>query len=405
MNERGWLYLLFKPVAVVCKPKKLVALYFYFVSYAHVCIGYFVENRLKPKEKNRVLHKKLGWLIVIVMLAGLLLAACAPAATPAQSNATTTQVKAEPVAQSKGAGGAGVREICIIGGADAFFAVVKNGADAAGAAVVAAGSHYTWIPLPNYDNIGPDMVKLIEQAVAQKCTGLAVPVWDGAAEGPAIKAAVDKGINVFMYNSGLPLLQDGSVPAHGYFGTDEHEAGLAAGKAFVAHGSKHLICVNTQPGAVNWQQRCGGAIEAAKAGGMKAEELTLPAENFGNAAAISAAVQAKLTADPTIDAVVNGSAADSDAVAETLSSLGVVDKVALGSWDVSKNILDRIASGKQVFAVDQQGWLQGWYAVSHTWFYDQYAILPATNVILTGPALITKDNVATVQLAVGSGQR
>ena len=38
--------------------------------------------------------------------------------------------------------------------------------------------------------------------------------------------------------------------------------------------------------------------------------------------------------------------------------------------------------------------------MSHAWFYDQYAILPATNVILTGPALITKDNVATVQLAV-----
>ena len=37
------------------------------------------------------------------------------------------------VAQSSDAGGAGEREICAIGGADAFFAVVKNGADAAGA--------------------------------------------------------------------------------------------------------------------------------------------------------------------------------------------------------------------------------------------------------------------------------
>ncbi len=308
-------------------------------------------------------------------------------------------------ASAQDAGGAGVREICAIGGADAFFAVVKNGADAAGAAVEAAGSHYTWIALPNYDNIGPDMVKLIEQAVAQGCTALAVPVWDGAAQTPAIQAAVASGVNVFMYNSGLPLLEDGSVPALGYFGTDEYKAGLAAGQAFVDHSNKSLLCVNTQPGAVNWQQRCGGAIEAAKAGGMETEELILPAENFGDAAAISAAVQAKLAQNPNIDSIVTGSAADADAVAETLKSMGANDHVNQGSWDVSANILNRIASGEALFAVDQQGWLQGWYAVSHAWYYDQYAILPATNVILTGPALITADNVATVQLAVGSGQR
>ena len=308
------------------------------------------------------------------------------------------------VTQGGEAGGAGEREICAIGGADAFFSVVKNGADAAGAAVEAAGSNFTWIPLPNYDNIGPDMVKLIEQAVAQNCTALAVPVWDGAAQAPALAAAIDAGVNVFMYNSGLPLLEDGTIAALGYFGTDEYKAGLAAGQAHADGGGTSLLCVNTQPGAVNWQQRCGGAIEAASAAGLETEELILPAENFGDAAAISAAVQAKLAENSGIDAIMTGSAADADAVAEALSSMGA-DHVAQGSWDVSANILDRIASGEALFAIDQQGWLQGWYAVSHAWYYDQYAILPATNVILTGPALITADNVATVQLAVDSGQR
>jgi simple sugar transport system substrate-binding protein len=302
------------------------------------------------------------------------------------------------------AGGAGERSICAIGGADAFFAVVKNGADAAGAAVEAGGSKYTWIPLPNYDNIGPDMVKLIEQAVAQGCTGLAVPVWDGAAQTPAIQAAVDAGVNVFMYNSGLPLLEDGSVPALGYFGTDEYKAGLAAGQAHVDGGAKSLLCVNTQPGAVNWQQRCGGAIEAAKTAGIETEELILPAESFGDAAAISAAVTASIAKNPNIDAIMTGSAADADAVAAALKAMGAT-QVRQGSWDVSENILNRIASGEALFAIDQQGWLQGWLSVSATWQYDQYAILPATNVILTGPALITADNVATVQLAVGTGQR
>lgn len=358
-------------------------------------------------------HKKVSWLIAIVMLAGLLLAACgAPAAAPAESAATavqgeeaaTAQVQEDLVAQSGEAGGAGARKICMIGGADAFFAVVKNGADAAGAAVEAAGSEYVWIVLPNYDNIGPDMVKLTEQAVAQGCTALAVAVWDGAAQAPAIQAAVDAGVNVFMYNSGLPLLEDGTVPAFGYFGTDEYKAGLALGGYLAEQGGKHIVCVNTQPGAVNHQQRCSGAIDGMVAAGGKGEELILPAETFGDAAAVSAAVQAKIAEDPTIDSITTGSAADADAVAEALSSMGNSD-VRQGSFDVSANILDRIASGEAVAAVDQQGWLQGWYAVSHAWYYDQYAILPATTTILTGPALITKDNVATVQLAVKSGQR
>ena len=315
-----------------------------------------------------------------------------------------TAVMSVAFVSAQEAGGAGEREICAIGGADAFFSVVKNGADAAGAAVEAAGSNYTWIALPNYDNIGPDMVRLIEQAVAQGCTALSVPVWDGAAQTPAIQAAADAGVNVFMYNSGLPLLEDGSVPALGYFGTDEYQAGLAAGQAHVDNGATSLLCVNTQPGAVNWQQRCGGAIDAATEAGIETEELILPAENFGDAAAIAAAVQASLARNPNIDAIMTGSAADADAVAEALSSMGA-DNVAQGSWDVSENILNRIASGEALFAIDQQGWLQGWYAISHAWYYDQYAILPATNVVLTGPALITADNVETVQLAVGTGQR
>jgi len=79
--------------------------------------------------------------------------------------------------------------------------------------------------------------------------------------------------------------------------------------------------------------------------------------------------------------------------------------VMQGSFDVSENILNRIASGEALFAIDQQGWLQGWLAVSQAWLYDQFAILPATNAILTGPAVISGDNVATVQAGVVDGYR
>jgi simple sugar transport system substrate-binding protein len=358
-----------------------------------------------------MLHKKVSWLMLAVLLVGLLAACSAPQA-PAETEAATVeegggdaqaQVEEEAVAQNGEAPGAGARHVCAIGGADAFFAVVKNGADLAGSLVTDAGSEYTWIPLPNYDNIGPDMAKLEEQAIAQGCTSLAVPVWDGEAQAPALQQAIDAGIAVFMYNSGLPLMEDGTIDALGYYGTDEYKAGLAAGGYFAEQGAKHVVCVNTQPGAVNHQQRCGGTIDAMTEAGNQGEELILPPETFGDAAAISAAVTAKLTDDPTIDSITTGSAADADAVAEALSAMG--SDVMQGSFDVSANILDRIASGEALFAIDQQGWYQGWLAVSQAWLYDQFAIKSATPAVLTGPAVITADNVATVQAGVKDGYR
>ena len=306
-------------------------------------------------------------------------------------------------AASGSAGEAGSRHICAIGGADAFFAVVKNGADAAGKAAQAAGNEYTWIPLPNYNNIGPDMVKLIEQAVAQDCTSLAVPVWDGDAEGPALQSAIDGGVKVFMYNAGLPLMEDGTIEALGYYGTDEFQAGVAAGEYFAENGSENIRCVNTQPGAVNWQQRCGGLIEGATGQGADAEEIKLPPESFGDAAAITAAVQAELAKDPSIDGFATGSAADADAVNAALKATG--GDAQQGGWDVSENIINRIKDGEALFAVDQQGLYQGWLAVSQAWMYDQYSILPATGAVLTGPALITKDNAESVLAGVADGYR
>ena len=334
---------------------------------------------------------------------GLLAALAAATLVVSGCSAATTDSSTETSTETAVGSSANPRHVCAIGGADAFFAVLKNGADLAGQAVIQAGSKYTWIPLPNYDNIGPDMVKLIEQAVAQECTSLAVPVWDAAAEGPALAAATAAGVKVFMYNSGLPTLEDGSIEAYGYYGTDEYLAGVRAGEYFADQGYKNVRCVNTQPGAINWQQRCGGLVDGATGKGIKADQIILPPDAFGDAAAITAAVQAELAKDPTIDGFATGSAADADAVDAALKAAGV--SAATGGWDVSENIINRIKNGETLFAVDQQGWYQGWLAVSQAWMYDQYAILPANPVILTGPSLITKDNADAVLTGVAEGYR
>jgi simple sugar transport system substrate-binding protein len=350
----------------------------------------------------KVNFRKRG-LLASLGVATLLISGCSSAATTETGSSTSSTEESSAAAETVTGSSANPRHVCAIGGADAFFAVLKNGADLAGQAVIQAGSEYTWISLPNYDNIGPDMVKLIEQAVALECTSLAVPVWDAAAEGPALEAATAAGVKVFMYNSGLPTLEDGSITAYGYYGTDEYLAGVRAGEYFASQGYKNVRCVNTQPGAINWQQRCGGLVDGATSSGIRGDQIILSPESFGDAAAITAAVQAELAKDPSIDGFATGSAADADAVDSALKAAGI--SAATGGWDVSENIINRIKNGEALFAVDQQGWYQGWLAVSQAWMYDQFAILPADPVILTGPSLITKDNADAVLTGVAEGYR
>lgn len=336
--------------------------------------------------------------LTVATVASLAIAGCSSGSKT--TSKSTTGTKSGPAAGAKAS--ANGQKIFVIGGADAFFSVVKNGADVAGKSAKEAGNSYTWIPLPTYDNIGPDMAKLIQSAVSQGATALALPDWAPAAENPEIKAAVSKGIKVVLYNAG-GAAQVKATGALAYFGTDEFTAGKKAGEYLGAHGAKNAVCVNTSPGSINIEDRCKGTAAGMAESGGKSKELVLPGKSFGDAAAISNAVKGALQQDTKIDAVMTISSADSDAAAVGITAAG--SKAMSGSFDISANILNRIKAGTQLFAVDQLGWLQGYDAVSAVWQVSQWGILPATNIVLTGPSLVTKDNVDVITSGVKTGQR
>ena len=94
---------------------------------------------------------------------------------------------------------------------------------------------------------------------------------------------------------------------------------------------------------------------------------------------------------------------DADSSAAAIKAAG--SKAKLGTFDLSENVLARIAAGTQAFAIDQQPWLQGYLATSMAWQHAQYGILPASNPVLTGPAIVDKANVAKVSAGVKAGVR
>lgn len=287
---------------------------------------------------------------------------------------------------------------------DAFFNTIKKGVEDAAVVVQAHGGTVNYMTVPNYDNFGPDLVSLINTAISQKVDGIAIPVWVPEAQLPALKDAAAQGIKIMMYNARTGNPTDDAV-AINYFGTDEVVAGEAGGKYFAEHGAKNILCVIHVPGAVNLETRCNGVEEGATAAGAAVVRLPLPASVQANMAGTAEAIKAELLKDPSIDAVVTLGAQTADAAAMAIEQAGVGERVQLGTFDMSASVLDRIKSGKQVMAIDQQPYLQSFLATTILAANIDFGLEIATNPVLTGPAIIDSSNIEAALNGVANGVR
>ena len=144
----------------------------------------------------------------------------------------------------------------------------------------------------NYENFGPDLVTLINQAVAQGVDGIAIPVWVPDAQIPALQSAAAEGIKIMQYNSGLPVKAD--IGAINYFGSDEYAAGFGGGKYLAEKGAKHILCHIQVPGAINLTERSKGVTDGAAEAGAKVTILETPPNLDGDVTGTAEALKACL---------------------------------------------------------------------------------------------------------------
>lgn len=299
--------------------------------------------------------------------------------------------------------GALAQDIAVIAGSveDAFMDKIKKGVDDATVVVTANGGTVQYLRTQNYENFGPDLVTLINQAVAQGVEGIAIPVWVPDAQIPALQAARDAGIVIMQYNSGLPV--KGDIGAINYFGSDEYAAGFGGGKYLAEKGAKHIVCHIQVPGAINLTERCKGVTDGATEAGAKVTVLETPPNLDGDVTGTAEAFKAAFIGDTSIDALVScadfGAAAAANAVEQTGA------KIMVSAFDFSPASLDRIKAGTQTMAIDQQPYLQGFLATSMLFAHLKYGTNISTNPVLTGPAIIDAANVEAVIAGAALGAR
>lgn len=273
---------------------------------------------------------------------------------------------------------------------DTFWDIIRKGAEAA--------SSNLGVDL-QYTN-DPDATKqaqLIQAAIDKKPDGIASTDPNTGAIGGAIKAAVAAGIPVSMFNAGGPdALGLGAI---GYFGQDESDAGVAVGERIAKDGAKNAICVIQEQGQSQLEARCAGVVKGAQ--GVKVERIYV---NGRDDAAVTTNIQAKLTADKTIDQVVTlGAPFALDAV-KAIQQAGSSAK--LGTFDTNPELVKAIQDGKVDWAIDQQPYLQGFMAVTSLWLYKNNGnVLGGGKNVATGPAFIDKTNVEAVAKFAANGTR
>lgn len=299
--------------------------------------------------------------------------------------------------------GATAQDIAVIGGSieDGFWNLIKKGVDDATVMVEANGGTVNYLRTPNYDNFGPDLVTLINQAVAQGVDGIAIPVWLPEAENPALQAAREAGVVITLYNAGQDYLEE--LDALNYFGSDEYVAGVEGGKYMVEQGATHILCHIQTPGAVNLETRCSGVEDGASEAGAKVTVLRVPANLDGDVTGTASTMAGELSGDETIDAVITLAAWASDAATNAVEQIGGDQMV--GTFDLSPAVLDRIAAGDQVMAIDQQPYLQGFLATSTLFAHLAFGTEITAEPVLTGPAIIDASNIDSALEGVEKGAR
>ncbi|MBD1541970.1 sugar ABC transporter substrate-binding protein [Arthrobacter sp. IA7] len=262
---------------------------------------------------------------------------------------------------------------------DTFWDTVRKGAEEA------AAKDNVELLYTNDPEAGRQ-AQLIQQAVDQKVDGIAVTLATPGALKDSLKKASDAGIPIVSLNAGEDVSKE--LGAFTHFGSNEQLAGQAVGEKLAAENFKHPICVIQAQGHVGLEARCAGVKS-------KVPGTEILYVNGADMTSVESTATAKLQAAKDADVIIGLGAPVTLTLLKSVATAGSSAKVA--SFDLNKELAQKIADGTVLFTVDQQPWLQGYGSVDALWQAKRGGFkLGGGQPVLTGPTIVDKSNAADV---------
>jgi simple sugar transport system substrate-binding protein len=353
--------------------------------------------------------KKLFLLVSALLVLGLLLSACQPAATeevteePTQEEVAeepteemVTEEPGETEGEAPAAEGGWCSNTDIVffpGGSPGgpFATVVYNGAVQA-AADLGANVEYVWSDW-NPEN----MITQFSEAVATGPDGIAVMGHPGdVAFKPLVDEAEAQGIVVTSMNTQLAELQaQYSSAGFGYVGAILYDAGYALGSEAVSRfdlqaGDQAFVWgLLAQAGR---GERTQGVVDALEDAGLEVIYQEIDDATNADAAAGVPIFVGVMSSNPDIKLIVTDHGALTATLQTYLESAGLgPDDVFAVGFDLSSATVEAIRGGWTDLVIDQQQWLQGYLSVLQICLTHNFAFTGLH--IDTGAGFAHADNV------------
>src|SRR5579872_4751471 len=251
----------------------------------------------------------------------------------------------------------------------------------------------------------------IQDAINAHVSGIAISDHDPSVMNATIVKAEQAGIPVVLLNAGCDPTDLAATSAITCVGQPEQVAGARAGATFKGEGNTNVLCVIHQSGQ-NLLDRCNGIAQALGTGqtcstgappapGPACTELILSTPNAAsNPQQAVGQVTAYLQAHPGVNAVMTLNSAIATALVSATQG-----KVKIGTFDLDSQVVSDLQNGSMDFAIDQQQYLQGYLPIMSLYLFKRHegnSVSPG-NVLDTGPLVVNKANLATVQAAIAAG--
>ncbi|WP_159622345.1 sugar ABC transporter substrate-binding protein [Ruania rhizosphaerae] len=323
--------------------------------------------------------------------AGLAALIAAPLALAGCSTASEEPTTAGGTGDS-GSGSSGGETIAVVTHGtpgDAFWDVVKSGAEQAGDDL---GVTVTY----QGDGDPVEQSQLIQAAVASDIDGLIVSMSNPDGVRGAVEEAVAAGVPVITINSGLEQSQEFGAQTH--VGQSEFIAGQGAGEQLGEAGVTNLVCIVHEAGNTGLEDRCAGAADTM---GGTVSNVQVDVANVADA---QNTIESQLLSDDSIDGVLTLNPGIAVAAAQAIESSGSTAQLA--TFDVSEDVLELVQDGGIIFAVDQQPYAQGYVPVSLLTLQARNGdVVGGGHPIYSGPGFITQENAAQVAEFAENGTR
>jgi simple sugar transport system substrate-binding protein len=288
-----------------------------------------------------------------------------------------------------------------------YFRLVTHGGDDPFWAVVSQGMRDAAEELgcrAEIDLAGGDLAnqqQKFQDAVASRPDGIALVVNDANAWDKPVQDALDAGIPVIGINNDDP--EPGGNPRLCYIGQSERVAAYKLGRAVfqagqdagVNMGSAFVAMAAEVPGAAYAQVRSQGIKDAMADFGIPAGNFELIDAGGVEMTTVEERQTNYLLANPNVSFMFGAGGICTDRLTSSLKGAGrAAGEVVAGGFDAAPGTLEGINEDFLVASIDQQQYLQGYFAVYTLYLYNKFGLTPNID---TGGYLITKDTVDLIE--------